>query len=120
MARKVDKAAHFFFFCAVEQKPGLYGKRHPDYARQAKIDLAWERISHETKESGSCLSSFETIQARQFKLSQRNGCTQYFLFLILYSGNLLHSYTIYFRLKYNLLYNYPSFTLHRSDVYGHH
>jgi hypothetical protein len=44
----------------VEQEPGIYGKHHPDYARQDKMDLAWERISHET-ESGSMLSTFETI-----------------------------------------------------------
>jgi hypothetical protein len=30
-------------------------------ARQDEIVLAWERISHETKESGSRLSSAETI-----------------------------------------------------------
>jgi hypothetical protein len=61
MARKVDKAANFAFVQSIEQEPGIYDKRHPDYARQDKIDLAWERISHETKESGSWSSSFETI-----------------------------------------------------------
>jgi hypothetical protein len=47
----------------IEQEPGIYchGKRHSDYARQDKIDLAWERISYEMKESGSWLSFFETI-----------------------------------------------------------
>jgi hypothetical protein len=47
---------------STEQEPGIYDKPHPYYARQDNIlDLAWERISHEMKESGSCLSSFETI-----------------------------------------------------------
>jgi hypothetical protein len=45
----------------IEQEPGIFDKRHPDYARQDNIDLAWETISHETKESGSRLSSFEII-----------------------------------------------------------
>jgi hypothetical protein len=44
-----------------EQELGIYDKRHSDCARQDKIDLAWERISHETMESGSRLSSFKTI-----------------------------------------------------------
>jgi hypothetical protein len=35
-----------------EQEPGIYDKRHPDNASQDKIDLAWERISHEMKVSG--------------------------------------------------------------------
>jgi hypothetical protein len=39
----------------------MYEKCHADYARRDKIDLAWERISHETRESGFWLSSFETI-----------------------------------------------------------
>jgi hypothetical protein len=45
----------------IEQEPGIYDKCHPDYVRQDKIDLAWEGISHEMKESGSWLSSSETI-----------------------------------------------------------
>jgi hypothetical protein len=52
MARKVD---------SFEQEPGIYDKSHPDYARQDNINLALERIPHETKESGSWLSSFEII-----------------------------------------------------------
>jgi hypothetical protein len=39
----------------IEQEPGIYDKHHPDYDRQYKIDLAWERISHEMKESGMCI-----------------------------------------------------------------
>jgi hypothetical protein len=31
--------------------------------------------------------------------------------------NLFH---IYFRLKYTLLYNYPSSTIHGCAIYGHH
>jgi hypothetical protein len=45
----------------IEQEPGIYDKRHPDYAGQGKIDLDWERISHEIKDSESGLSYFETI-----------------------------------------------------------
>jgi hypothetical protein len=56
MARKVDEAANSVFVQLIEQD-----KRHSDYARCDEIDLAWERISHGTKESGSRLSSFETI-----------------------------------------------------------
>jgi hypothetical protein len=40
MAWKVDKAANFVFVQLTEQE-------------QDKIDLAWERISHETKESST-------------------------------------------------------------------
>jgi hypothetical protein len=38
----------------IEKEPGIYDKHHPDYARRDKIDLAWERISHEM-ESGMCV-----------------------------------------------------------------
>jgi hypothetical protein len=48
MTQKVDEAANF-------------DKCHPDCARWDKIDLAWEGISHEMKESRSWLNSFETI-----------------------------------------------------------
>jgi hypothetical protein len=61
MTRKVDEAANFVFVQLTEQEPGIYDERHADYARWDKIDLAWERISHETNESGSRISSFETI-----------------------------------------------------------
>jgi hypothetical protein len=61
MARKVEEAANFDFVQLIEQEPGIYDKRHADCARQDKIDLALERISHEMKESESWLSSFETI-----------------------------------------------------------
>jgi hypothetical protein len=44
-----------------DQEPVIYDNCHADYARQDKIDLIWERISHETKESVSWLSSFETV-----------------------------------------------------------
>jgi hypothetical protein len=53
MAQKVDEGANFVFVQLTEQEPGIYDKRHPGYARQVKIDLAWERISHETKKPGS-------------------------------------------------------------------
>jgi hypothetical protein len=29
--------------------------RHPNYVARDKIDLAWEGISHEIKESGMCV-----------------------------------------------------------------
>jgi hypothetical protein len=61
MARKVDEAANFVFVQLTEQEAGIYDKRHPDYARHDKTDVAWERISHGSKESGSRLSFFETI-----------------------------------------------------------
>jgi hypothetical protein len=51
MAQKVDETATFVYVQLIEQEPGIYDKRHPDYARRNKIDLAWERISHEMKES---------------------------------------------------------------------
>jgi inosine/xanthosine triphosphate pyrophosphatase family protein len=60
-ARKADEAANFVFVQLIEQQPGIYDKRHADYARRDKTDLAWERISHETKESGFRLCSFETV-----------------------------------------------------------
>jgi hypothetical protein len=55
MARKVDEAANSVLVQLIEQKPGIYDKRHPDYARRDKVDLAWEKISHEMKESGMCV-----------------------------------------------------------------
>jgi hypothetical protein len=61
MARKVDEAANFVPAQLIAQEPGIYDKCHADCARQDKMDLAWERISHETKESGSWLSSSERI-----------------------------------------------------------
>jgi hypothetical protein len=61
IARKVDEVANFVFVQLTEKEPGICDKCHADYARQDKIDLAWERISKETKESGSWLSSFEKI-----------------------------------------------------------
>jgi hypothetical protein len=61
MAQKVDEATNFVSVQLTEQEPGIYDKCHPDCARQDKMDLAWERVSHETKESGSRLSSFERI-----------------------------------------------------------
>jgi hypothetical protein len=45
MARKFDEVANCVVVQLTEQEPGIYDKRHPDYARQDKTDLAWERIS---------------------------------------------------------------------------
>ncbi|PNF38830.1 hypothetical protein B7P43_G10196 [Cryptotermes secundus] len=53
MAQRVDEASNLVFVQLIEQEPGIYDKRHPDYARRDTTDSAWERISHETKESGS-------------------------------------------------------------------
>jgi hypothetical protein len=61
IARKVDEAANFVSVQLIEQEPGIYDKCHSNYARQDKIDLTLERISHEMNESRSWLSSFETI-----------------------------------------------------------
>jgi hypothetical protein len=36
-ARKVDEAGNFVFVQLIEQEPGIYDKRYPDYARQDKI-----------------------------------------------------------------------------------
>jgi hypothetical protein len=45
MARKVDEAANFVFVQLIEQEPAIYmyDKRHADYARRDKLDLAWEK-----------------------------------------------------------------------------
>jgi hypothetical protein len=43
MARKVDEVANFVSVQLIEQEPGIYDKCHPDYARQDKTDLAWEK-----------------------------------------------------------------------------
>jgi hypothetical protein len=55
MTRTVDEAANFVFVRLIEQEPGIYDKRHPDYAMWDKIDLAWERISQEMKKSVMCV-----------------------------------------------------------------
>jgi hypothetical protein len=60
VVRNVDEAANFVFVQLIQQEPGKHDKFHANYARRDKTDLAWERISHEMKESGSWLSSFET------------------------------------------------------------
>jgi hypothetical protein len=51
MAQKVDEAANFFSVQLIEQASGIYDKRHPDYARRDKINMACEKFSHEM-ESG--------------------------------------------------------------------
>jgi hypothetical protein len=42
MAWKVDEAANFVFVQLIEQEPGIYDKRHADYAKQDKTDLVSE------------------------------------------------------------------------------
>jgi hypothetical protein len=60
MVREIDEGANFVFVQLIEQEPGLYDKRHPNYARRDKIDLAWERIFLEMKESipFACISKY--------------------------------------------------------------
>jgi hypothetical protein len=58
MARDVEEAANFVFVQLIEQEPSICDKRHPDYARRDKINLAWERISHDMKESGMCVNVY--------------------------------------------------------------
>jgi hypothetical protein len=60
MSRNAEEATNFVFLQLIEQEPGTYDKGYSDYARQDKIYLVWERISHEKKDSGSWLSYFET------------------------------------------------------------
>jgi hypothetical protein len=40
MARKVDEAANFVSVQLIQQEPAIYEKRHPDYVRQDKLDMA--------------------------------------------------------------------------------
>jgi hypothetical protein len=40
MALNVDEAANFVSVQLIEQETGIYDKRHPDYARREKVDLA--------------------------------------------------------------------------------
>jgi hypothetical protein len=61
MVQKVAEAPNFAIVQLTEQEPGIYDKCYADYGRRDKIYLAWERISHEMKESGFWLSSFETM-----------------------------------------------------------
>jgi hypothetical protein len=45
MVRKVAEAANFVFVQLVEQEPGIYDKRHPDYARLGKEFLMrWQSL----------------------------------------------------------------------------
>jgi hypothetical protein len=49
MARKVDEAADVVSVQLVEQEPGIYDERHPHYAGQDIIGMAWQRTSREMK-----------------------------------------------------------------------
>jgi hypothetical protein len=57
----VDEAANYVIVQLIEQESDIHVKWHVGYARRDKIDLAWKRISYDTNESKSWLSSFETI-----------------------------------------------------------
>jgi hypothetical protein len=61
MASKANEASNIAFVPLTEEELGIYDKRQADYARQNVIILVWERISHETKASGSRISSYKTI-----------------------------------------------------------
>jgi hypothetical protein len=43
MARKVDEAANFVFVQLIEQEPGIYDKRHADYARREFL-MRWRLV----------------------------------------------------------------------------
>lgn len=53
--RKIDEASNSAFVQLVEQEPGL--KIHSDYAWWDKVDLVWQRISHQMKEHGGYIFS---------------------------------------------------------------
>jgi hypothetical protein len=55
MERKVDEAANFVLVQLMEKEPGTHDKRHPDSVRRDTVELTWEKISHEMKESGMCV-----------------------------------------------------------------
>lgn len=56
-AQKVDEATHFAFVQFTVQKQGLYDHSHPDYAQGDKVDLVWEKISHEITQPGTYIFS---------------------------------------------------------------
>jgi len=56
-AQKFDEATHFAFVQFTEQEQGLYDHSNPDYAQRDKLDLAWEKISHEITEPGMYIFS---------------------------------------------------------------
>jgi len=43
---------HFAFIQLNDQVPGLYENSHPDHTQRDKVDLTWERISHDIREHG--------------------------------------------------------------------
>jgi hypothetical protein len=81
MARKVDAAANFVSVQLIEQEPGTYDKRLPDYAGQDKIRvyLAWGRISHETKEFGMCLVLYEKYKHLSLNCHRKTDVPNVFL-----------------------------------------
>ena len=52
MAQKVHEATNFAFIHLTDQGPSLYEKSHSNYTQRDKVDLAWERISHDIREHG--------------------------------------------------------------------
>jgi hypothetical protein len=78
MARKVDEEAYFISVQLIEQEPGIHDKCHVDYARQNKMHLTWEIISHEIKETGFWLNHGRTDAPKSY------------LVLILYISILLY------------------------------
>jgi hypothetical protein len=58
MAQKVNEATNLAFVQLIDQGPSLYEKSLSDYTRRDKVDLAWERISQDIRESGIFLLKF--------------------------------------------------------------
>jgi hypothetical protein len=61
LTRKIDGAANFVIMQLTGQEPGIYDKRHPDYAGQDKTDLALKKFLMRRRSLDPGLSSFETI-----------------------------------------------------------
>jgi hypothetical protein len=114
MALKVDEAAKFVFVQLIEQEPGIHVRCHADYAGQDKIDLVWERISHEM-ESGSRTCVEIVTEERMHPMFTFPNVVFKNPVALIY--DLFH---INFRLKCNLLSSHPFFKLHVSVIYGHH
>jgi hypothetical protein len=60
VVRNVVEAANFVFVQLIQQEPGMHDKFHADCARRNKIDLAWEKNSHEM-ESESCPKKYKHL-----------------------------------------------------------
>ena len=52
MAQKVHEDTNFALVHLTDQGSSLYEKSHSNYTQRDKVDLAWERISHDIREHG--------------------------------------------------------------------